>query len=104
RARALVQPFRSASDVGCHDAPQGSRGQCLLPALLHGAAPGRWHAQAGGILFSEGDGDLPVVSLRRSSTGFGSRVAAQAGSAAPAYRAELGGLVSPERGELVRPA
>ena len=46
RARALVQPLRFAVDLDGDHPPSRSRGQRLLPALLHGADPRGWQRQA----------------------------------------------------------
>src|SRR5512140_1493991 len=78
RARALVQPVRPARHLDGHHASQGSRGQFLLPSLLHGTDPGRWLAEVGVGALPARHGDLPVVPLRGSPARRGSRVDAQA--------------------------
>ena len=106
RARALVQPLRSAVDLDGDHPPPRSRGQRLLPALLHGTDPRGRQRQAGRL----------AVSRRawESASGFtskihrldcGGRVAAQAGGAPSAHRHQLGGLVSartPKLGSTAR--
>ncbi len=54
--------------------------------------------------FPRGAGNLPVVSFRRSPAGVGDRSGcSEFGSATPAHRDQLGGLVPAELGSLVRP-
>ena len=64
RARALVQPLRPARHLDRHHAPQGIRGQRLLPPLLHGAGARGRHSEARRLGLSPGHGHLPVVPLR----------------------------------------